>query len=173
MIDQVQRFVLPQAYDLVPGAFRSQAATAMVLAIGLQESKFATRRQGAGGPARGFWQFEIGGTRGVMTHHTTKALTIAILRDLKLPNLVGDPDRTHMALEYADPLACVFARLLLWTLPKGLPTQTQQDKGFLQYLEAWRPKGWELGLKHPRAGDWPENFAEGWTRAVAYHARQA
>ncbi len=41
----------------------------MLLAIGLQESRFEHRRQLGNGPARGFWQFEAGGgVKGVMTH---------------------------------------------------------------------------------------------------------
>src|SRR3546814_6857126 len=44
----------------------------MLLAIGLQESRFLHRAQ-IGGPARGYWQFERGGVHGVLSHHASKA----------------------------------------------------------------------------------------------------
>ncbi|MCV6902125.1 MAG: hypothetical protein NTT76_05400, partial [Achromobacter xylosoxidans] len=47
------------ALALLPAGMDTQAAHVMLLAIGLQESRF-THRQQIGGPARGFWQFEKG-----------------------------------------------------------------------------------------------------------------
>ena len=48
--------ILDPAAKLLPG-MDSAKARVMLLAIGLQESRFEHRRQ-IGGPARGFWQFE-------------------------------------------------------------------------------------------------------------------
>src|SRR5688572_12878990 len=58
-IDYVHRLVIPAAYDLLPLHMASVEATAMLLAVGWQESdSFRARAQYEGGPARGFWQFE-------------------------------------------------------------------------------------------------------------------
>src|SRR5690606_35531315 len=67
-LDVVVEQAIWPAYALLPSRMDSDRATVMLLAIGLQESRFEHRRQ-IKGPARGFWQFERGGgVRGVMTH---------------------------------------------------------------------------------------------------------
>ena len=59
------RYTLPSAFALLPPAMDTPDARVLLLAIGLQESKFSHRLQ-IGGPARGYWQFEQGGgVRGV------------------------------------------------------------------------------------------------------------
>lgn len=52
--------ILDPALKLLP-SMDSVRARMMLLAIGLQESRFEHRRQLGNGPARGFWQFESGG----------------------------------------------------------------------------------------------------------------
>lgn len=129
--------VLPVAYALLPPEMGSRTASAMLLAIGLQESAFRHRRQ-ISGPARGFWQFERGGVEGVLTHrasrdHATRVLEVLCYRG-------ADVAAVHAALEHNDVLACVFARLLLWTLPGALPKDEHAEAdGWKQYLSAWRP----------------------------------
>jgi hypothetical protein len=54
------------------------------------------------------------------------------------------------ALEGHDALATAFARLLLWTDPRTLPTT--QQAGWQYYLDNWRP-----GKPHP--GAWPKHWA--------------
>lgn len=152
-LDYLFRRVIPAASDLLPDKMRSPQAAAMLLAITLQESGAAHRRQ-VGGPARGFWQFERAGVAGVRQHPATHDHLDAALR-----TLCYAPTTTTAVLQSAiadnDVLACVFARLLLWTLPDALPGSDDPDEGWRQYLAAWRP-----GKPHP--GPWAERYRTAW-----------
>lgn len=164
MIEQTLRFTLPAAAALLPPAMmRSPRAWAMLLAIGLQESKFLHRRQivdatkNTFGPARGFWQFErLGGTHGVLQHPKTSTIAIQVLRELRYPNVHSARD-VHYLLHDNDVLAACFARLLLWTVPGALPMRNNPVDGWRQYLEGWRP-----GAPHPET--WDLYFTEAWDR---------
>lgn len=159
MIDQVARFVLPAAFSLLPPEMRSQQASALLLAIGLQESRFLHRRQ-IGGPARGYWMFEAGGgVRGVLRHHATAPLAAHVLRTLRY-DPASPVAMVHAALEHNDILACAFARLLLWTTPGALPLAHAADRAWTTYLDGWRP-----GKPHPET--WASLYAEAWTRVHA------
>lgn len=149
----VHTYTIPAALSLLPGRMDSPAARAMLLAIGLQESAFSARVQSGPGPAHGFWQFESGGgVKGVLTHGSTKVTIAPILRELcYLP----DVDECYHAIVDNDVLACVFARLLLWTVPGALPGPDESDKGWTQYMTGWRP-----GKPHRQT--WDANFIEGW-----------
>lgn len=156
MIALVQDHILPAAYSLLPPAMNSPAATAMLLAIGLQESKFQHRRQ-VGGPARGFWQFEEGGgVAGVLRHAATAQIAQQVLRELRYPHAVT-PSAVYALLADNDVLAAVFARLLLWTVPGRLPTEHQAPAGWRQYLDGWRP-----GKPHPET--WAAYYTSAWQR---------
>lgn len=156
MVDFIHYFIVPAAYAVLPPQMNSHAATAMLLAIGLQESKFEARRQHENGPARGFWQFERGGgLYGVTTHRHTREPFQAALAELQYPTSLTNLNTLYTAIEHNDVLACVCARLLLWTLPADLPTAQQSDLAWAQYLDAWRPG-------KPRFDSWPENFAKAW-----------
>lgn len=153
MIDQIRDFTFPAAFALLPQAMNRLEARAMLLSIGLQESQFEARRQGGGGPARGFWQFERGGgVTGVLGHPSTMEASAAVCAALCYTPTVAT---CYTAIEHNDVLACCFARLLLWTLPDRLPTRDQSDRGWAQYLHAWRP-----GKPHPAS--WADNFATAW-----------
>src|SRR5687767_4170577 len=93
-------------------------ARAMLIAIALQESRLITRAQYNHGPARGYWQFEVAGVAGVLTHSASKAHIYAALLTLNYPPATT---AVHAAIEHNDVLACVCARLLLWTDAKPLP----------------------------------------------------
>lgn len=163
MIDLIVYSVIPTALSMLPPSMDSLPARAMLIAIGLQESKFLERRQGGGGPARGFWQFEKGGgVRGVLEHPTTTNHAIATLRRLRYPTEFIAPGAVHPKLEDNDLLACVFARLLIYTVPARLPTRTEPSEGWRQYLEAWRP-----GKPHPST--WAAYFGEAWERVTVAH----
>jgi len=159
MIDLILRYTLPAAYALLPPAMASREASALLLAIGLQESGFLTRRQRLGGPARGFWQFERGGgVHGVLTHpavafHIEAACSALVYRT---PSGIREHE-LHAAIEHNDVLACVFARLLLWTLPDPLPGRDASGLGWAMYLSAWRPG-------RPHSDTWPAHYAEAWAR---------
>lgn len=148
----VAEHTIPAALSLLPGRMDSPEARAMLLAVGLQESGFATRRQ-TKGPARGFYQFEqAGGIAGVLTHPLTKPVIEPVCRLLLYPALAVV---CYAAVEHHDVLATCFARLLLWTDMRALPTAVDAQKGWDIYLAQWRP-----GKPHP--AEWPGNFATAW-----------
>lgn len=140
---------------LLPQRMDTPAARVMLLAIGLQESRFMHRQQ-IGGPARGFWQFEKGtratrgGVWGVYLHPASKDRLVALC---KARSVSCDPDAIYAALEYDDVLAAGVARLLLWTDPKALPAIGDADAGWALYLRTWRP-----GKPHPKT--WPALYAQ-------------
>lgn len=167
MIDLIQRFIIPAAYTLLPAVYNSDRATAMLLATGLQETKFRHRRQlprlknAPPGPARGFWQFERGAysaLAGILTHRRTSGvLALAIAKLRYAPFTVAHLRELQACLEHNDVLGAVCARCLLLTLDAGLPGPEDVDEAYKQYLEAWQP-----GSKRPE--DWPGNYAEAWGR---------
>ena len=111
----------------------------MLLAIGLQESRLAHRRQ-IGGPARGYWQFEQGGgVLGVLTHLSSIQHIHAVLQALDYPTDRITPEHCYVAIEHNDILAAAFARLLLWTLPTALPGREDAQAAWTTYIQAWRP----------------------------------
>lgn len=131
-------------------------ARRLILAIALQESGLAHRRQVLtggveAGPAASFWQFEpAGGCAGVLTHY----LTATTMRSLCVDFNVGTtPQTLWEAMRYNDIVAAIAARLLIYTLPHKLPL-TAAD-GWAQYTAAWRP-----GKPHP------ETWADAWALAT-------
>lgn len=162
MIDVVARHVIPAALFLLPDKMDTLEARAMLLAIGLQESKFKARRQHGNGPARGFWQFEKNGAvRGVLSHKLTRVPLRMALHTLCYPDPATGEERAasiaflHQAIEHNDVLACVFARLNLWWLPDTLPGEDESGDGWAQYLEAWQP-----GKPHPAT--WKAYYKQAW-----------
>ena len=155
MIAIIHAHVLPAALDLLPPEMDTPAARAMLLAIGLQESRFEHRRQ-VKGPARGFWQFEYGGgVAGVMTHRSTRGHLDAAACAIRYDGLIDEPARLFAAIEHNDVLACVCARLLLWTLPGVLPNRNQPTVAWGQYIDAWRPG-------KPHLSTWNDYYEQAW-----------
>lgn len=157
MIAFVNTFVLPAALALLPAKMDTPEARAMLLAIGLQESKFIDRFQvidsGAKGPARGFWQFELGGaTANVLAHQVVRAHTLRVLEALRYPPA---PAPIWAALEHNDVLACALARLQLYTIVGPLPSRKAGNKAWAQYVDAWRPG-------EPRPETWDDHYARAW-----------
>jgi len=133
---EVRDEIIPKASTLLPAIPFTPESNVMLLAIGLQESRFKHRKQ-IKGPARGFWQFEkLGGTMGVLTHRKTFSTATALAAER-----LGDirPRVVNEALAEDDILACAFARLLLWTDPAPLPKLGQTEKTWAYYLRNWRP----------------------------------
>ena len=128
------------------------AARAMVVAICLQESGLRTRKQ-VRGPARGYPQFELAGVQGVIKHTASSPHLAAAL------NAIDYIDRTAIDLLYSmeenDVLGAVFARLLLWTHPKALPSSADHALAWAQYTQLWRP-----GKPHPDT--WQDNYRRAW-----------
>lgn len=146
------------AYKLLPVAMRSTRADVQLLAIGLQESRLRYRAQLGGGPARGLWQFELGGISGTdgrtswgIYHH--KATREHLRRVCEARGVAFEPRAIYRALEHDDVLAAACARLLLWTLPGALPQLGDWAAAWEQYLDAWRP-----GKPHPDT--WGGFYAE-------------
>lgn len=134
--------------SLLPERMRSPEADALMLAIGLQESRFVHRVQLIGnhrhwweslkGPARGGWQFERhGGVRGVVQHPASRPHALHVLDVLRYPERVW---LIHKAIAHNDLLAACFARLLLYTDPYPLPSlDAPPQESWAYYLRPWRP----------------------------------
>lgn len=155
MIAYLHAFVMPAAFALLPPKLDTPAARALVLAIGLQESRFLDRRQLEGGPARGFWQFEPGGVGGVaqvLTHPSTKPLIESVLEQLRYPPAIS---ACYTAIEHNDVLAVCFARLLLLPVPGVLPAREEAEKGWRQYVLGWHPG-------KPHRPTWDGFYARAW-----------
>jgi hypothetical protein len=131
----LEHFVLP-GLNLLPEKMDSLEARVLMVAIGLQESRFQHRFQ-IGGPARGFWQFERGGgVRGVLQHHTTHDTARRVCGVLRIP---ADTDACYDAIAFNDALAGAFARLLIWTVPKPIPIIGRISDAWDYYIEGWHP----------------------------------
>lgn len=134
---QALALCIEPAYSLLPDEMNSKEASAMLLAIGLQESRFLYRRQ-IKGPARGWWQFErTGGVAGVMTHPETKEYAKRVFGILSYPPRSDD---VYYALADNSILSACLARLLLWTHSDPLPKlDADPDESWYYYLTLWRP----------------------------------
>ena len=148
---QILRDAIIPALAVLPARMTSKQAMAMLIAIGLQESGLTQRRQ-VGGPARGLWQFEVNGCKGVLEHKSTKHVAAFVCG-----HAVVNPTKesVHAALANDDILAAAFARMLLWTLPGDLAGEDDCDLGWAQYLDAWRPG-------KPRQAAWGAYFRTSW-----------
>ena len=143
---------LKPALKLLPPIMTSRPAIVMILAIGLQESRFQYRRQ-VGGPARGYLQFEQGGgVRGVLTHAATRQHIQSALQALDYP-AAYDAGQCYAAIEHNDILAAVFARLNLWWSADPLPTDSGPAWDY--YVNTWRPG-------RPHRHTWDAFYAQAW-----------
>lgn len=147
MIPEIMNTVIfPAAFSLLPPGMDSAQARAMLLAIGLQESKLRHRAQLVGDarewwesknpPAHGWFQFERPAIGLLLKHAATKLLLERVLTDLEYP---ADDSILHQALRDNDLLAVCFARALLRTVPESLPVIGDVLESERQYLWAWRP----------------------------------
>jgi len=142
--------------ELLPAHMNTMPAKAMLIAIGLQESRFTHRRQTGNGPAKGYWQFEQGGgVRGVLTHRATKPHALAVLDRLGYSDYAVT---VWNALEHNDILAMAFARLNLWWIPGALPGPGEHDKSWAYYIDGWRPG-------KPHRHTWDAFYDEAWQLA--------
>lgn len=136
-LHHVRQRIVQQTYrEVLPSKFDVTSANVLLLAIGLQESRFEHRQQ-VGGPAHGFWQFERGGgVTGVLTHPETARFALAACYIRKCP-----PNREDVYRRIVDDdlLACSFARLLLWSDPESLPAPGDVQGGWDYYIRTWRP----------------------------------
>lgn len=135
----------------------SDSARTMLLAIAMQESGLAHRRQ-VRGPARGWLQFEAGGVAGVLAHVACRPWLRVALDAWLLPTTAF---ALHATLEWSDTAAVWLARALLWADPAPLPPPSPESVGisYSYYIRLWRP-----GRPHPEA--WPGHWERA-CRAVA------
>ena len=143
--------VIVPGLKLLPGKMDTPEARVMLLAIGMQESRFLHRKQ-INGPARGFFQFEEGGgVRGVLKHPSTKRIIQDVIFKLGIA-----ADECYNCLSEDDDLAAAFARLLLYTDPKPLPSLTSDPgESWDYYMRTWRAgrphrETWDAFLTHAR-----------------------
>lgn len=143
--------IMPALDELATLGLRADIhAARFMLAIALQESNLAHRRQVVAGgeeagPASSFWQFEKnGGCLGVLSHPTTALKMTSICNSF---NIKPVPGSLWEAMRYQDIVAACAARLLIYSLPRSLPENAEE--GWSQYISAWRP-----GKPHPDR--WPD-----------------
>lgn len=146
MITEEIKASIQKGLALLPDSMNSINARVMLYAIGLQESRFIYRYQlvsgttgklAAKGPARGFWQFEVGGAiPGLMSLASTKPHTKLVCDILNVPFVAKD---IWESLETNDELAAAFARLLLYSDPKPLPSLSEAQSAWDYYIRCWRP----------------------------------
>lgn len=160
---QLNTLAITPGLSLLPEKMDTPAARRMLVAIAAQESDLKYRQQvlkrGRAwwewrGPARGWWQFEPTGLKGVLTHRASMMYAASVMDTLGysspaalMPVWLSE---LHGALKHQDALACAMARLLLWTLPQRMAETP--ETGFSQYLAAWRPGAWDRGSPGQRAG---------------------
>lgn len=167
-LDQITKTGIAPSMALLPIGMDSAKARVMLLAIGLQESRFEHRRQLVGnppqpvGPAKSFWQGEQGGgmVHGVRMHANSRksAATLYAARGVS-----PDDSTIWNAIEQDDVLAAGLARLLLWTDPLPLPDVSDEAAAWQLYLRTWRPGAWERGNSQQRAAlraKWARNHAQ-------------
>jgi hypothetical protein len=135
--DVVLRAIGP-ALDLLPPGMDTPKARVMLLAIGLQESRFQYRRQ-VSGPAKGFWQFE-GGRYSATTEVFQNTKVSAFCERLCIARKVSHSvPAIHAAIENDDVLAAGMARLRLWCAPGALPSVDDPNGAWGYYLNTWLP----------------------------------
>src|ERR1044072_2654584 len=127
--------------SLLPGYMTSDCAKIWLMTIAGQETNLTARKQMGGGPATGYWQFEQAGVDAVLRSQPKLAEAVLATCDI-------DASEAHAALQYNDPVACAFARLLLWSDPAPLPLASNAAAGYQTYLRTWRPG-------KPDANRWP------------------
>lgn len=164
-LDEITRTGIDPALQLLPAKMDTPEARVMLLAIGLQESRFAYRFQKVAGrpyekgPARSFWQGERGGgmVRGVRTHPESArhANMLYSARGVK-----ADDTAIWNAIETDDVLAAGLARLLLWTDPYRLPELGDAQSAWELYMRTWRPG-------KPHRGTWDDFYMQALEHVLA------
>lgn len=157
-LDEILKTAIVPALALLPAGMDTPQARIMLMAIGLQESRFEHRRQLVGnpakpvGPAKSFWQGEKGGgmVHGVRVHAKTRDMAARLYT---VRGVAPNDQAIWDAIENDDVLAAGLARLLLWSDPNSLPSVENRLGAWNLYARVWRP-----GKPHPET--WPECHAQ-------------
>ena len=126
--------VVEPGLQLLPGYMVSDAARVMLMAIAGQETNWSARIQANDGPARGYWQFEPGGVAAVLNDPRAAPIVATAAATM---DLAGFP--AYTVIQYNDQMACVFARLLLWSDAAPLPAIGDANGSWNYYSRCWRP----------------------------------
>ncbi len=155
------------ALTLLPGAMDTPEARVMLLAIGMQASRFAHRRQLVGssprptGPEKGFWRFEQSvGCAGVISHQASRYWMARVCHQRSVPMTAR---AVWNAIEHDDVLAAAAARLLLFTDPRRLPALGDEVGAWQTYIRVWRPG-------KPHRATWPSLYVDACNLAAAWTA---
>jgi hypothetical protein len=121
-------------------------ARVLVTAIAGQESRWKDRRQIGIGEyypqkvgARGYWQFESTWSGPVAINDVLMSTGRQIEAACKHLDIPCDEHSLYEACAWNDTLACVMARLLLWTHPARVPAVGEKEAAWQYYLRQWRP----------------------------------
>lgn len=130
-LQSINENIITPGLRLLPSRYDSREARAMLLAIGLQESRFIHTSQ-VRGPAKGYFQFEKGGGyAGVLRHRASRGLAGGV---------IAERQGGFESLTKDHPLAVALARLLLFTDPAPLPSLwSPEDESWEYYKRVWRP----------------------------------
>jgi len=115
--------------------FAGRDAECILLAIGLQESAFLTRRQDHG-PAHGFWQFETEAVKDFVDNGEERLQQAVINTGLRL---VSAELYTGITTADGDQAACIMARDLIFRDPAALPNIGDLNHAWHYYIRNWRP----------------------------------
>ena len=169
-LNQIRDQAITPALALLPARMSSPEAEVMLLAIGLQESRFQHRRQLVGspprptGPAKSFWQAELGGgmVTGLLRYHDDRVRDLAVGL-CAVRGVDPSPREVWDAIEHDDVLAAGLARLLLYTDPARLPGLGDEEGAWQLYLRTWRPGAFTRGTAAKRAElrhKWAKNYGK-------------
>ena len=169
-LSEIRERAIAPALALLPARMSSPEAEVMLLAIGLQESRFQHRRQLVGspprptGPAKSFWQAEQGGgmVTGLLRYHDDRVRDLAVGL-CAVRGVDPSPRAVWDAIEHDDVLAAGLARLLLYTDPARLPGLGDEEGAWQLYLRTWRPGAFTRGTAAKRAElrqKWAKNYAQ-------------
>lgn len=160
-LSHIAETAVEPALKVLPKHLTSDKARVLLLAIGLQESRFEHRWQvladGSKGPARGYWQFERGGVHGVYKHSASHEMLRLLCHDR---DCSFDPQMIWAQLETDDVLAAGLARLLLWTDKMPLPEVGAAKDSWDYYVRNWRPG-------KPHRHSWDKLYARAMEEACA------
>jgi hypothetical protein len=149
-IEQADTLIVVPTLAYMGAPYNSDEARVLLLAIGYQESRFATRKQEKG-PARGFWQFEGGPkTAGAAFCRDPRFAPFrAFASELHYP--VTMPGFMRALASGGDKLACIAARGLLFLDPRPLPARGQVQEAWGYYKRNWNPG-------KPHLATWRESY---------------
>ena len=143
--------VIEPALRILPPMMTSDRAKAVLLAIGMQESRLVHRVQ-INGPAHGLFQFERIGVTEVLRNRASRDFALDLCWHR---GVAATTAAVYHRLDDDDVLAAGIARLALWRLPEALPQRMDYAKSWRQYLKVWAPG-------KPHRATWNGFYKQAW-----------